>query len=386
MRIIYQTFARFPSKTAHTVNIMKMCQSMKKNGCDLTLVADVQKSAEEVFSYYSIRRPFKTIPIKCPRIRVLGRILFLMKTFSLLRKDLPDLFFTRDVFNASLVKIFNLPFVFEIHETPGGFIQKYLLKRILKNEHLVCLIIISEKLKKILDDEFGPLIREKKWIIAHDGVDLEDFALRLTHLEARKEVNLPTKPFIAGYTGSLFKGRGPAEVILKVAAQLRNILFVVVGGENKYITKFKKEVKILRLRNVMIKGAFPHNKIPLFLQSFDVLLMPYQQKVLHRQKKHETSSYMSPLKMFEYMASGKPIIASRLEVIEEVLKDKKNALLVASDNIHEWAESIRLLKEDRFLAKRLGEQAKEDVKIYTWDERVQNIFSMILNSGGMDRS
>jgi glycosyltransferase involved in cell wall biosynthesis len=95
---------------------------------------------------------------------------------------------------------------------------------------------------------------------------------------------------------------------------------------------------------------------------------------------------MSPLKMFEYMASGKPIIASRLEVIEEVLKDKKNALLVASDNIHEWAESIRLLKEDRFLAKRLGEQAKEDVKIYTWDERVQNIFSMILNSGGMDRS
>jgi len=103
-------------------------------------------------------------------------------------------------------------------------------------------------------------------------------------------------------------------------------------------------------------------------------LMPYQKAVLHRQKKRETASYMSPLKAFEYMAAGKPIVASRLKVIGEVLEDRRNALLVPPDSVTEWAGAIQMLKDNEPLSRAIGERAHNDVQKYSWDERVKKIF------------
>jgi len=74
------------------------------------------------------------------------------------------------------------------------------------------------------------------------------------------------------------------------------------------------------------------------------------------------------------MAAGRPIVASRLKVIEEILEDRQNAILVPPDSVTEWAGAIQMLKDNESLRRAIGERARSDVKKYSWDERVKKIF------------
>lgn len=373
-KIIFLTFARLPSRAAHTVNIVKMCQAIKKIGLDVSLVSDARKTAEEIFDHYNIQYPFNIKKIKCFNIRVFGRIFFLIKAFFYIRKEQTDLLYTRDVFNAFLAKLLKQPFIFEIHELPNNRFRESLLRNVLSSPRLKKVVCISKSLKELFESRFGDVLCRKPCITAHDGVDLKNFKITLSQREARMALYLPETAFIAGYTGSLFEGRG-IEIILDLAVLLKDVVFVIAGGEGKYLNLLRREVAKLNLDNVIVKGFMPHKKIPVFLQAADVLLMPYQKKVLHRQKKHDTAAFMSPLKMFEYMASGRPIVSSRIEVIEELLQNKKNALLVEPDNVEEWSHSIKYLKMNKEFADKMGRQAKQDVKDFSWETRVMKIFS-----------
>ncbi len=372
-KIIFLTFARLPSRAAHTVNIVKMCQAIQKIGLDVSLVSDARENAEEIFDYYNIQYPFNIKKIKCFNIRVFGRIFFLVKAFFYIREEQTDLLYTRDVFNAFLAKMLKRSFIFELHELPNNWFREFLMGKVLRSPNLKKVVYISKSLNELLESRFGDVLYGKPCITAHDGVDLRNFKITLSKHEARMDLNLPETAFIAGYTGSLFEGRG-IEIILNLAVVLKDVFFVIVGGEGKYLNLLRRKVAKLNIDNVIVKGFMPHKKIPVFSQAADVLLMPYQKKVLHRQKKHDTAAFMSPLKMFEYMASGKPIIASRIKVLEEVLCDRENSLLVMPDNINEWAEAVLLLRNDRDLAEKLGKKAKGDVIKYTWDNRVEKIF------------
>ena len=85
---------------------------------------------------------------------------------------------------------------------------------------------------------------------------------------------------------------------------------------------------------------------------------------------------MSPLKMFEYMASGRPIIASDLPVLREVLEHERNAILVAPDDINGWVRSIQYLADDEKVRERLAHQASIDLKqSYTWEKRAQKVLA-----------
>jgi len=351
-----------------------MCQAIKKIGLDVSLVSDARKTAEEIFDHYNIQYPFNIKKIKCFNIRVFGRIFFLIKAFFYIRKEQTDLLYTRDVFNAFLAKLLKQPFIFEIHELPNNRFRESLLRNVLSSPRLKKVVCISKSLKELFESRFGDVLCRKPCITAHDGVDLKNFKITLSQREARMALYLPETAFIAGYTGSLFEGRG-IEIILDLAVLLKDVVFVIAGGEGKYLNLLRREVAKLNLDNVIVKGFMPHKKIPVFLQAADVLLMPYQKKVLHRQKKHDTAAFMSPLKLFEYMASGRPIVSSRIEVIEELLQNKKNALLVEPDNVEEWSHSIKYLKMNKEFADKMGRQAKQDVKDFSWETRVMKIFS-----------
>ena len=101
--------------------------------------------------------------------------------------------------------------------------------------------------------------------------------------------------------------------------------------------------------------------------------MPYQRKLETANKGPDTSKYMSPLKMFEYMAIGKPIIASNLDVIKEILVNERNSILVEPDKCSQWCNAIEKLKSDSKLALNLGVDAKDDVIRFTWSERTKRI-------------
>ena len=89
---------------------------------------------------------------------------------------------------------------------------------------------------------------------------------------------------------------------------------------------------------------------------------------------------MSPLKIFEYMSAGKPIVSSKLNVLKEVLTHNYNALLVKPDDVEEWIKSIKLLCDDEKLRQKIGNQALIDFNNkYKWEKRAENILESFLH-------
>jgi glycosyltransferase involved in cell wall biosynthesis len=371
--IIYLTFATLSSPTAHSVQIVKMCQAMAKAGAGVKLVADVRQSPRQIFEFYNVRYPFEIVRIRLLPVRIAGRVVFLARSFFLILKNRRCIFYTRDVFTAWFVRTLRVEFMMEVHELPSGRFQNLLMRRILSAVRLRTVVFISEELRKCLLRRMGDRLARQTTVVAHDGADLDEFPSPLSRDESRRKLHLPEGAFMAGYTGSLFEGRG-LEVILGVSRVLKDAVFVIVGGEKWQADRLKRKVKEAGLANVLVIGFVPHQMVPAYLAAFDALLMPYQETVLHRQKKHDTASYMSPLKAFEYMAAGRPIVASRLKVIGEILEDGRNAILVPPDSVTEWAGAIRLLRDNEPLGRKIGEQARDDVRKFSWDERVKKIF------------
>lgn len=371
--VVYLTFATFPSPTAHSIQIVKMCQALAKAGARVKLVADVRQKPDRIFKFYNVRYPFEIARIRLLPVRVVGRVVFLARSFFFILKNRRSLFYTRDIFTASFVRNLNVDFIAEVHELPSGRFQNLLMRCIFSASRLCKVVFISDELRKSLLRRMGDRLAGKPTVVAHDGADMDEFFPSLSRDESRRKLRLPEGGFMAGYTGSLFEGRGLG-IILEVSRILKNMMFVVVGGEKAHVDRLKRKVREAGLSNILVIGFVPHRMVPVYLAAFDELLMPYQEKVGTQQKKHDIAACMSPLKMFEYMASGRPIVASRLKVIEEILEDRRNAILVSPDSVAEWIGAIQMLKDNEPLGRTIGERARGDVKKYSWDERVKKIF------------
>ncbi|MFH1944794.1 MAG: glycosyltransferase family 4 protein [Acidobacteriota bacterium] len=369
--VSYLTFASFPSRAAHAVHIMNMCRALAENGYRVTLYGHIKGESDLIYSHYGIETPFLLKSVHVGKARFLGRLAALVRMTAFIRRDTSDLLYTRDLFNGWAAARSGRPFFFELHELPDGFFRRRLLFSILNSAGLKRLIFISNRLKTLFEERFG--LPPVSICVAHDGVNLKDFLPERSKVDLRKAVNLPRDAFIAGYTGSLFPGRG-SEIVLQLAERLPGMVFVLVGGEGRYLEDWRKRILSSGLSNIILSGYVPYSSVPSYLHAFDALLMPYQKKVLHRQAGHDTVEYMSPLKMFEYMAAGRPLISSRLPVLEEVLKDGDNALLVDPDDIGMWSDALLRVKADEDLAQKLSRQAGKDAEEYTWSKRVRLIF------------
>jgi glycosyltransferase involved in cell wall biosynthesis len=95
------------------------------------------------------------------------------------------------------------------------------------------------------------------------------------------------------------------------------------------------------------------------------------------------AQYTSPLKLFEYMASGRPIVASDLPVLREILSDGENALLCPPDSVEAFTAAIRRLRDEPGLGARLAEQAWRDVQTYSWDERARRVSERLAAVAGI---
>jgi glycosyltransferase involved in cell wall biosynthesis len=99
------------------------------------------------------------------------------------------------------------------------------------------------------------------------------------------------------------------------------------------------------------------------------------------------AAWMSPLKIFEYMAAGKPILSSDLPVLREVLRDGENAMLRAPEDIEGWATALTQLFRDEGLRARLGAQARRDFDAhYSWNRRARSILDAIEGSVKLSRN
>ena len=125
---------------------------------------------------------------------------------------------------------------------------------------------------------------------------------------------------------------------------------------------------MLNLENLSILGFIPNSDLPSYLYCANLFLMPHSSSVM-TSSGTEISRYMSPLKMFEYLACGRPLLASNIPVLREVLNDQ-NSVLCDPSNIDSWLRAINSLRKDPVLSKRLSANSLKTVNYYSWRLRV----------------
>jgi glycosyltransferase involved in cell wall biosynthesis len=203
-------------------------------------------------------------------------------------------------------------------------------------------------------------------------VDLERFAGLPAPEQARRTLPLEIHGFTAGYTGHLYTGRG-VNLILTLAASLPKINFLLVGGEPLDVERVRKDVHSHGLNNVHLTGFISNSDLPRWQAACDVLLMPYQVHVA-ASSGGDIGRYLSPMKLFEYLACGRAILSSDLPVLREVL-NPENALLLPAQDATAWMNALQSLSADPGRREDLARRARQDAARYTWESRAALILA-----------
>ena len=368
MNIAYISSSVAPSLTANSVHVFKMCAALARGNHRVTLFLRqypemMCPGVDDVYSYYGVMKGFALDETALPKM--MGRHLWygLVVTIKyFLRKGDFDIIYSRDLVSALLLLFLGEPLILEAHDMRAFEKFPRIFRYVFKKKSLVRFVVITNSLRSSIIQLF-PEIKEKV-VVAPDGAD--EFG------EIHKNSEIDYSLFNVGYVGSLYPGKG-AEVVMKLAALCHWAQFHVVGGRDDEVMKMKRETN--SLDNISWYGHRSHNEIPLFINSFDVVLLPNQKKVGTAAGDRDIGKWTSPLKMFEYMAAGKPIIASDLEVLKEVLRHGNNCLLCPPEDIESWCSALHRLRDNSNLKNYISANALSDfVKNYTWSKRAERIF------------
>ena len=366
-----------PAHSADSVQIMKMCQGFQKAGHTVTLYAPRARQFDgnigRLWELYGISQPFSIALIdSIPWLR--GHDLAL-RALNVARTQPTDILYTRHLPTAMWASHFDIPNVLDLHEPPGKRMGSIYLRIALSGSGFKRLIVITKPLKQAYRMKFGDHLPENQVLVDPNGVDLEDFSDLLGPEPAREQLGLMPK-FTIGYIGHMYPGRG-VEFILWLATQFPHFQFLLAGGTQYDIDRMKTLASQQNLENIVFLGFLPNRTLPLVCAACDVLLMPYQRKVAVFGGKGDSSEYMSPMKMFEYMASRRIIISSDLPVIREILNES-NAVLCDPENTAEWREAIQRSATDFIWSVRIAQQARADVEMHTWEMRAKRALDGIL--------
>jgi glycosyltransferase involved in cell wall biosynthesis len=363
-----------PALRANTLQVMKMTQALAMLGHEVRLAAPGGRPGgsadwDELKRLYGLQKPF---PIQwLSSSSRLKRYDYGWRAVRWARLWGADLLYTRLPQAAALASLSGLPAVLEIHDMPQGSLGPLVYRIFLQGGGARRLVVITRSLAEDLARRFNFQAAPPFTVIAPDGVDLERYEHLPSPQDARAELHsLRGKGFTAGYTGHLYAGRG-IELILDLAAALPEITFLLVGGESADVARLRGEAEVAGLPNLLLTGFIPNADLPAYQAACDVLLMLYQRRVA-ASSGGDIARYLSPMKLFEYLACGRPILSSDLPVIQEVLH-AGNSILLPPDDPRAWSAALRNLCGDPARRAALGEAARRDAGQYTWLARAEKV-------------
>lgn len=367
MKISYISNSRIPTGHAHGLQIMYMCAEFAKQGAEVDLVVPAKKNFHDAdpFDHYGIERTFRitriTVPDLLSRTSLLPKITFLLDLFfyglALYRQPISR---ERIIYTRDYVLLFFLPrsvkVILEVHDIPRW---KWIFRRAVSRAS--GFVAITQGVKEVLV-EHG--LSQERIHVAPDGVHLAEFEHPESRIDARRRLGLPQDEKIAMYIGRIDGWKG-TDTLFEAAARVENIRTVVIGAipaELERLSRTYPRVTFFAMR--------PYKELADNQQASDVLVLPASGK-------HAISArYTSPLKLFSYMASGVPIIASDVPSLREVLDDK-SAFFFKADDAQDLARVIEYALAHKEEGSEKARIAKRMVTGYTWEERAKGILAFI---------
>jgi glycosyltransferase involved in cell wall biosynthesis len=357
MNILYLSGFFLPSRAAHGVHAMRMCQALAQNGHQVVLFGCRHKREPtcDLYGYYGVDHTFAVKLLPGARVRG-GTLVSLPSLYRELkghtRRD--TLVYARSIYGASLAARMGFRIVYETHAPPPHALIHWLEKRLFKAEGFQKLIVISHRLERIYEGFYG---RIRRVAVCPD-------AAQIPPADAPEYAwPCPTDRLQIGYVGHLYRGRG-IDLILRCAGRRPDYAFHIVGGTERDIRRWKRQGG----PNVYFHGFVPPARVPAVLCRCDILLMPYQKGLSLSGRNIDTSAWMSPMKLFEYMAARKAIIASDLPVLREVLHEG-NAILVSPDDLDGWLSALHRCEDPAYRVRLATVAYEEFLANYTWDKR-----------------
>lgn len=378
MRIALISASRVPSRTANSIEVMKVCQAFVDLGHEIHLWLpgpEPKMIWAELKEFYGIRDSF---PISwLTSYKVLRRYDFSLRAVIEAGAWDPSLCYVWPLQAAAIASSLGLPTALEIHDRPQGRLGPILFRRFLEGRGAIRALPITEAMREWLSDTYQIDLQPPFALVAPMGVDLEQYHNLPEPDDAREELGL-AQGFTAGYAGHLYPGRG-IDLLEDLAYRNPDVHFLWAGGEPEAIEFWRDQLQQDGLQNVQLLGFVPNDRLPLIQAACDVLLMPYERKI-SVSSGGDTAQYASPMKQFEYLASGRAILASDLPVFREILNEK-NAVLLPPEDVAAWDQALNQLMADDTRRNSLAERARKDAGEYDWRERAIRLLEGLEKNG-----
>lgn len=362
MRLAYLSNIRFPSKRAHAVQIVHMCQALSSEGVEVKLFVNkrLKTTKEEINEWFDLETKFSVVQqppeFFYPNFKwtfYLSEVLFTLYFLFINKSSEYDVTYIRSEWIAYVISIFvnSKKILWESHEAKYNFPARKILQKGVK-----C-ICISEGIKEFYIEQGVP---SEHMLVAHDAVDSSFFDKAAPKYLVREELGLANDKKIAMYIGNLDKWKG-VETFFKASDYAPNVSFVVIGGKEEEISIYKQKYP-----RVHFLGQRPYKKLVDNQQAADVLVVP------NTAQNSLSKSFTSPLKLFAHMASGVPLVVSDIESLVRVT-GRDFVSLAKPDSPENLAKTLEkvLLEIDLFKLKAL--ELKRMSTKYTWENRAKSI-------------
>ncbi len=368
-----------PSRAANAVHVVMQVDALRQAGATVTLHAQRATQREDdlepalAAAYGTNLSGVRKVTGWSRSSRAMNLRIACRALIHLARERAPVAVLSRNLYAAFALGVLGRRrIIFETHQLESGW-HRWLQARLLASRHVIT-VVISQRLVECLAEHHG--FRPVRPLVLHDAAPAGVVPVPAAHRRERLAALAPAAagPWrqVCGYFGHLYVGRG-IEVIEAMAGMRPDVLFLIFGGNEADVTARRAAN---RQANLHYMGHVPHPTAQAAMRSVDVLLMPYQESVSIGVAGHDTARWMSPMKMFEDLATGVPVVSSDLPVLREVLQHERNALVVAPRSPEAWVGAIDRLAHEPDLAPRLGAAAHDEYRQHhTWLARAQRLLA-----------
>ena len=374
MKIAVITNSRIPSLTANSIQAMKVVQALMQLGHQIQMFAPretVPASRETLAAHYGLR--FVPELELLPSIRPLKRFDFIYHAQRAASQFKPDLVYTWLPQSAVLALWAGYPVVLEMHADVSGRMGAWWMFQFWRSRGNKLMTVTTSALRKALERSCDIKFKDDAVLIAPNGVELERYDSLPNPPDARQQLGLPDGVTV-GFTGHIYPGRG-ADLLFELAKQMPQVNFLWVGGTPELVDFWRSQLSAANMTNVTMTGFVKHEMIPLYQAAADVLLMPYGRSI-SASSGQDIAEVINPMKMFEYMASGRAIVSADIPSIREVLNDA-NAIFCEPDDVEKWKAAIASLLSNKLRRHELAIQARKDVEQLTWTKRAERVLKSI---------